>query len=111
VEKLTEDEDTNMKLNWLFVETGGAISGDTQTDTTSVNMSLYAADDAETCMQKMAVGTVAFLSTSFSGNGRQNKFRQRIKTPYLGVQFATSSAAAYWTINKIVGDVEPSGGI
>jgi hypothetical protein len=111
VEKLTEDDDTNMKLNWLFVETGGAISGDTQTDTTSVNMSLYAADDAETCMQKMAVGTVAFLSTSFSGNGRQNKFRQRIKTPYLGVQFATSSAAAYWTINKIVGDVEPSGGI
>jgi len=111
VEKLTEDDDTSMKLNWLFIETGGAISGDTQTDTTSVNMSLYAANDAETCMQKMAIGTVAFLSTSFSGNGRQNKFRQRIKTPYLGVQFATSSAAAYWTINKIVGDVEPSGGI
>jgi len=107
--QLAEDEDTKGKLIWLTgITAGGASNGDF-TDTDKVDYSLFTGDDAETVLEDIKDGETAFSTGTWTGTGKQNKNRPRMRGHWYGLKLRNSAASSIWAINKIYGDVKPAG--
>jgi len=115
IERMSEDMDKEGKLTSLtFDLAGGASSGDFS-DTDNVRYSLYAADDAETCLEDIidtaAVFSTAAITGTLSGTGRKARVRQKFRGNSLGIVMSNSTISTAWAINNIYGNIKEAGRI
>lgn len=103
-----EDDDMGMLQHLTSVTAGGASGGDFS-DSDSIAWSLYKANDAETCLEDVIDGATAFATGTWSGTGRQNKVRPRMRGNYMGLKLANSTASETWAINSITYAIVPKG--
>lgn len=114
IQHLTEDNDKEGKLTSLTIELSGgagANGSNTFADTDSVDYEIYVGDDAETVIEDIRDGAIAFSSGTLSGPGRKNRIRARARGAWLGLKMINDTASETWAVNKIYGDVKETGRI
>jgi hypothetical protein len=106
---MSEDLDRYGKLQTLTFELAGGASSGAYSDTDGVTYALYKGNDAETIIEDIIDGATAFTSGTLTGTGRKNKIRPRMRSTNLGMKLYNSTASQTWAINKIYGNIVPSG--
>jgi hypothetical protein len=109
VEPLIQDDIREGKLTELIVETAGGASSGAFTDTDSIQFKIFTGESAELVMEDLIDGATAFISTSFSGPGRQGKLRDHVRGRYIGFEFRNNTSNETWAINKVFGYTEDVG--
>jgi hypothetical protein len=108
--KLSDTEDEEGKLTSLTIELGGGASGGAHGDSDGVSYDLHVADDAETLVEDIKDGATPLHTGTLSGTGRK-KIQVRARGAYLGIRLYNSTAAETFVVNKIIGQLVPSGRI
>jgi len=109
IKLIAENEDKEGKLLWLNGVTAGGASGGDFLDSDSVDWSIYVGDDAETVLEDIKDGAIAFATGSWDGTGKQNKSRVKARGSYLGIKLANSTEDETWAINKVFGEIKSVG--
>ncbi|MHA1409228.1 MAG: hypothetical protein ACTSQY_02705 [Candidatus Odinarchaeia archaeon] len=109
IQPLAADGDHAGKLTSLTIITAGGAADGNFGDTDGVSYELHKADDAETCLENIVDGADAIESGTLSGTGRKERIRKRVRGAYLGIKLYNSTADETWSIEKIIGKVEPAG--
>ena len=109
VEPLGDKEDVKGLLKSLTVTTAGGASGGDFGDTDGVSYEYHSADDAETVLEDIIDGATAQESGTLSGTGRKKRIRKRIRGHYLGIKFLNSTASETFAIEKVTGEIKPTG--
>lgn len=104
---MAEGEDNEGKVTSLTFDLSGVIGG----DTSNVSYKVYVGDDAETTLDKALDNDTASESGTFSGSGRQNRIRTRVRGKWLGVLLYNSTASQTWSINRVTGEIKSAGKI
>lgn len=94
--------DWNGKLQQMVFDLSGGRSGGGMTDTDGISYDLHAASDAETVLEDIIDGETPFSTGSFTGTGRKNKIRPRMRGVYLGLKIYNSTAAETFAINRVL---------
>jgi len=111
VGQLAEDEDFEGKLNWLTAITSGGAANGNFGDTDTIDYSLFSADDAETVLEDIIDGATAFTTGTWTGPGKANKVRVRMRGAWYGLKVQNDTASETWGLNKIYGDRSQAGKI
>jgi len=108
---LSEDNDKAGKLTSLTFELGGGAANGDFSDTDGVTYEVFVGDDAETVLEDIKDGATAFTSGTLTGPGRGNRIRTRVRGAYLGIKLSNVTASETWCLNRVFGNVQPSGNI
>ena len=111
LQKLGIDDNHEGMLREVTTITGGGASSGDFSDTDDVDYSLFTADDAETLIEDVIDGATAFTTGTWSGTGKKNKIRPRMRGVWGGIKLANATASETWAINSITGEVIPKGSI
>jgi len=109
LQRLGQDDNTQGLLRDLTAITaGGAANGDFS-DTDSLSYSLYKGEDAETVLEDVIDGATAFKTGSWSGTGKQNRIRLRMRDHWMGIKLSNNTASETWALNSLNGTIAPKG--
>jgi len=109
--RLSDDEDKDGKLTAIAGVSAGGESSGSFSDTDGISVDLHAGNDAETVLEDIMDGEAAFSTVSWSGPGKQNKTRIKMRGVWAGLKFYNNTASQTWALEKAYIDVKPGGRI
>ena len=54
-------------------------------------------------------GATAFKTGSWSGTGKQNRIRLRMRDHWMGIKLSNNTASETWALNSLNGTIAPKG--
>lgn len=105
---LAETDDEGRLVELVF-DIAGAASGGDFTDSDAISYELHTGDTAEDVLESIRDGDTAFTSGTYTGPGRQNKSRPRMRGVFAGLKIYNSTASQFWAMNRVLYDTDGIG--
>ncbi len=104
-----DDDDRELRLTSLTITTAGGNAAGADSDTDGVTVNLFVDRDAEALLEDIADGDTPLATTTFTGPGRMNRIRSRVRGHSIAVELKNSTSDSTWAIEKVSAEVEPVG--
>jgi len=101
LEQLAEDDNTFGKLE--------KVSSVISLDSDAVAWSAYRGKDAESVLSQMQLGDTPFITGSWTGTGKQDWNRVRLRGVWAGLKLGNTIKDKSWTVEKLMADIMPAG--
>ena len=109
LQRLGQDDDSEGLVRSLTAVTAGGAADGTFSDTDSLSYSLYKGTDPEVVLEDVIDGADAAVTGSWSGVGKKNRVRCRLRGHWAGVYLYNSAASETWALNSLGADLIPKG--
>ena len=96
-----EDDDGQGRLNSLTVELSGGASGGAHNDSDGATLDVHVGKSAEKLVEDIKDGATPFLTRTYTGTGRQKRFRKKARGKWLGLVLKNSTATESWSLSKL----------
>lgn len=107
---VSEEDDKSIRINDMVVTTAGGASSGSASDTDSVDVEIYTADDPEEVLEAIEDGDTPLHDTTITGPGMANHLRNRTKGKAIGIRLSNDTASSTWALEKISANIKALNG-
>lgn len=99
-----DDDDREIRMTSATITTAG-----TESASGSVTVNVFRADSAEAVLEAIDDGDTPHTTETFTGAGRQNRIRSRVRGHSIAIELTNSTDDSTWAVEKVACDVEQTG--
>ncbi len=96
-----EDDDGQGRLNSITLELSGGASGGAHNDSDGATLDIHVGKSAEKLVEDIKDGATPFLTRTYTGTGRQKRFRKKARGKWVGLVLKNSTVAESWSLSKL----------